>query len=239
MMFKKSAINQPNHIAIIPDGNRRWAKQNKFLPWHGHEKGIRRFREIANAVFDRHIPYLTLWAASEDNLTKRSKREVRFLIALLTDWIQKEIDEKEFLRNGIRIRFIGCWKQILPNHDKLARLIGALEAQTKDLKKNNLTILLGYDGRREMIEAIQQLQKNKTHEVTDKILRDALWTGVLPPLDLVIRTGGEPHWSAGFMMWQAANAQLAFTKTLWPAFKTKELEEILIDFSKRGRRFGK
>jgi undecaprenyl diphosphate synthase len=231
--------NQPNHIAIIPDGNRRWAKQNKLLPWSGHEKGIGRFREIADAVFERHIPYLTIWAASEDNLTKRSKHEVRFLIALLTDWIQKEIDKKDFVRNGIRVRFIGRWRQIVSDHEKLARAIGTLEAQTKNLKKSNLTVLLGYDGRREMIEAIRHLQKNKVHEVADKSLHDALWTGALPPLDLVIRTGGEPHWSAGFMMWHAANTQLAFTKTFWPAFKKKELDEILVDFSKRERRFGK
>jgi len=224
---------------MIPDGNRRWAKQNKLRAWKGHEKGIERFHEIADVVFGHHIPYLTFWAASEDNLKKRSKYEVRFLVSLLTDWVRKEIEKKDFVNNETRVRFIGHWKQILPDHEKLALLIDTLEKQTRGFMKHNLTILFGYDGRSEMIEAIKQLQKNGVSEITDKTLRGALSTGALPPVDLVIRTGGEPHWSAGFMMWHTANAQLAFTETLWPAFKKKELEEILDDFFKRERRFGK
>lgn len=231
--------NTPNHIAIIPDGNRRWAKQHKLLAWKGHEKGVEQFHEIADTIFKHHVPYLTFWAASEDNLTKRSKHEVRFLVSLLKDWLRKELDEKEFVKNETRFRLIGRWKAIIPDHAEMETLIHALEKQTEHFKKNNLTILFAYDGQREMIEAIKKINKNQEVEVSDASLRKALWTGVLPPVDLVIRTGGEPHWSAGFMMWHTANAQFAFTQTLWPEFKKKELEAILEDFSNRERRFGK
>jgi len=231
--------NLPNHIAIIPDGNRRWARRHNILPWKGHEEGVERFHEIADAAFKRHIPYLTFWAASEDNLTKRSKREVSFLVSLLQTWIQKELDTKDFLKHEARFRFIGRWKQLLHGAKKLETLVRTLEEQTKQCDKHDLTILFGYDGQREMIEAIKQIKNDPAAEVNEVTLREALPTGILPPVDLVIRTGGEPHWSAGFMMWQTANAQLSFTKTLWPDFKIKEFETILDDFSKRERRFGK
>jgi undecaprenyl diphosphate synthase len=230
--------NTPNHIAIIPDGNRRWAKAHKILVWKGHKKGAERFHEVSDMIFKHPIPYLTFWAASEDNLKKRSGREIQFLVSLLKNWLQKELDEKEFVKSETKFRFIGRWKSILPNHTELETLVCRLEEQTNHFKKHNLTILFGYDGQREMIEAIKQLQKRRITEVDNASLREALWTGVLPPVDLVIRTGGEPHWSAGFMMWQTANAQFAFTQTLWPEFKRTELEAILEDFSKRERRFG-
>ncbi|MGC9968523.1 MAG: polyprenyl diphosphate synthase [Minisyncoccia bacterium] len=231
--------NIPNHIAIIPDGNRRWAKQHHLLAWRGHKEGVERFHEVADVVFKHRVPYLTFWAASEDNLTKRSKHEVRFLVSLLKDWLRRELDTKDLVKNETKFRFIGRWRSILPGHDELGTLARALEEQTERFKKRNLTILFGYDGQREMIEAIKKIKKDPATEVNDGVLRKALWTGVLPPVDLVVRTGGEPHWSAGFMMWQTANAQFAFTQTLWPAFKKKELEAILDDFSKRERRFGK
>ncbi len=231
--------NLPNHIAIIPDGNRRWATAHKMLAWKGHKKGAERFHEVSDMIFKHSISYLTFWAASEDNLKKRPKREIQFLVSLLKDWLQKELDEEEFVKNETRFRFIGRWKSILHNHTELEALVWRLEEQTKHFKKHNLTILFGYDGQRDMIEAVQQLQKHQTTEVNNASLREALWTGELPPVDLVIRTGGEPHWSAGFMMWHTANTQFAFTQTLWPEFKRAELQAILDDFSKRERRFGK
>lgn len=231
--------NIPNHVAIIPDGNRRWARQHKLLAWRGHEKGAERFKEIVDALFKHHVSYVTLWAASEDNLTKRSKREIKFLISLLHDWLQKELDSKDLVKNEVKIRFIGRWKSILSDSDELKTAVRKLEAQTEKFKNRNLTILFGYDGQREMIEAIRKIKENPETQVSNKELQKALWTGELPPVDLVVRTGGEPHWSAGFMMWQTANSQLYFTRTLWPQFNKKELEAILDDFSRRERRFGK
>jgi undecaprenyl diphosphate synthase len=229
----------PNHVAIIPDGNRRWAKRHKFLAWKGHEKGVERFRKVADALFKRRVSYITFWAASEDNLTKRSRNEVKFLTLLLKDWLQKELTSKDLVKSETKFRFIGRWKSILVGEDKLEKMIQKLETATKDFTKHHLTILFGYDGQREIIEAIRKIKKDQKTEVIDKDIEKALWTGELPAVDLVIRTGGEPHWSAGFMMWQTANSQFYFTRTLWPEFKKKELEMALDDFSKRDRRFGK
>jgi undecaprenyl diphosphate synthase len=229
----------PNHIVVIPDGNRRWAKQHKLLAFRGHERGAERFREIADTLFKYHVSYVTFWAASIDNLTKRSRHEVKFLISLLQNWLQKELDSKELPKNEIRFRFIGNWKSILPGNNKLEKTVQRLETETKKFKKRHLTILFGYDGQQEMIEAIRKIKKSSETEINYRNLEKALWTGELPSVDLVIRTGGEPHWSAGFMMWQTANSQFYFTRTLWPEFKEKELESALDDFSKRDRRFGR
>ncbi len=231
-------INIPAHIAIIPDGNRRWAKQNKILAWKGHEKGSERFREIADDLFHRGVRHVTFWAASEDNLTKRSKPEVKFLVSLLKDWLKKELRSGELAKNEVKFRFIGRWKKIIPNKN-LEALVKKLEEKTSASKKYNLTILFGYDGQREMLEAIKEIKKSKKTEVNGNILEKYLWTGELPPVDLVIRTGGEPHWSAGFMMWHTANSQFYFTETLWPDFRKKELEKALSDFSGTDRRFGR
>ena len=229
----------PRHIAIIPDGNRRWAKQHMLLPWKGHERGAERFDEIVTALFEQGIPYVTLWAASEDNLRKRSKREITFLVSLLQNWLQKEFNEKRFLKRDIKFRFIGQWRPLLPDNSELAAVVEKLERQTECCGKRNLTVLFGYDGQNEMIEAIKKIKGDaNAHAIKKEDLQRALWTGELPPVDLVIRTGGEPHWSAGFMMWHTANSQFYFTRTLWPQFGRRELKAALEDFSKRGRRFG-
>lgn len=231
-------MSLPNHIAIIPDGNRRWARRRSLLPWEGHRKGIASFSEIADSVFGRGIPWLTIWAASEDNLTKRSKREISHLLSFLEAWIKDEIDRGTLARNGTQVRFIGRWRELLPDREKIAARIGQLEEQTSHGTARHLTVLFGYDGQREMLDAVRSLQRHPGTPATADTLHAALATGTLPAVDLVIRTGGEPHWSAGFMMWHAANSQLAFTETLWPAFGEKELNAILKDFSRRERRFG-
>ena len=229
----------PNHIAIIPDGNRRWAKQRKLPAWKGHERGAERFRETANSLFKRRARFVTFWAASVDNLTKRSAREVKFLVSLLQSWLQKELVSKNLLKNGVKFRFIGQWKSIIPDNKKLEKIIQTLEKQTGGCKKYNLTILFGYDGKSEMVGAIRKIKNSPDSEIGEEGVRRALLTGELPDVDLVIRTGGEPHWSAGFLMWQTANSQFYFTDALWPDFGEKELEAALDDFSGRGRRFGR
>ena len=217
----------PNHIAIIPDGNRRWAKKRHLLPWHGHKHGAERFREIATYALKANIPYLTFWAASEDNLTKRNKAEVKFLTLLLKNFLKKELENKTFIKNKIRIRIIGRWRELLKDKN-LENLIKELEKATSEGRKN-LTILFGYDGRQEMLSAIKKGGIN---------FEKYLLTADLPPVDFVIRTGGEPHWSAGFMMWRTADSQFYFTKTLWPDFNKNHFKKSLADFSKRARRFG-
>lgn len=280
----------PYHIAIIPDGNRRWAKSRGLILWKGHQEGVKRFREISEVAFRAGIPYLTFWGASEDNLLKRSKVEVRLLVSLLRKSLEQELKEKIFIKNKIHINVVGRWSAILKD-SALERAVNALEEETKHFTRHRLTILFGYDGRREMIEAISKIANSKesrkspnerredfrgsrssatqgraltgspqfrdhgihetvsTHssrtvsgqksKINYETVKKALWTGHLPPVDLVIRTGGEPHWSAGFMMWLTSDSQFYFTKTLWPDFDAKEFKKALREYGARERRFGR
>lgn len=227
----------PNHVAIIPDGNRRWAKARLLNPWDGHTEGVRRFWEIAEFANLQGIKFLTFWAASHGNLTKRSALEVKFLVELLALELSKPELKSKLIQNGIRFRVIGEWNEIIKD-EKLKIIIFDLESSTENFTNSNLTILFGYDGQREMLSAVNGLVV-EGKKVGEKGLHEALWTGALPEVDFVIRTGGEPHWSAGFMMWQTANSQLYFTETLWPDFKTQEFQQSLEIFSERERRHGK
>lgn len=231
----------PQHIAIIPDGNRRWAKSQGLPAGEGHRRGVRAFHEIMDEAFLRGVPCLTFWAASEDNLIKRSRLEVKLLVALL----RRELTSKEFkerlIRDKVRVHFVGRWNEILRDAD-LAKSIHAAEAETAHFQKSHLTILFGYDGQQEMMAAIKEMVRSKK-EVNSDGMTSALWTGFLPPVDLVIRTGEEQagwtHWSSGFMMWLTANSQFYFTKTFWPVFSVAEFNRVLREFSDRERRLGK
>lgn len=226
----------PRHIALIPDGNRRWAKSKKLNPSDGHRTGVQNFRDIVRELF-KTVPHVTFWAASEDNLRKRSSLEVAILSRLIEKELLWWMNAPELKEYDIRVRVVGRWSALLKNK-KLDRTVQAIEQKTTEHNKRFLTILLGYDGKREMLEAIKTLQKNN-NSATDTSLKQELWTGFLPDVDLVIRTGGEPHWSAGFMMWHTANSQFYFTETLWPAFSKKELAAALQEYERRERRLGK
>lgn len=230
-------INIPNHVALIPDGNRRWAKSQGLVPTAGHEEGIKRFWELSEYLFKKGVEHVTFWGASSDNLRKRTPLEVQFLAFIAKT---KSADSKlmeEFVKNEIKVRVIGKWDEILKDSD-LAKSIANMESKTEHFTKRTLTVLFGYSGVEEMLDAIPKLN-NTDQTLSYEDVKDSLSTGFLPEVDLVIRTGGEPHWSAGFMMWHTANSQFYFTETLWPAFKTEQLELALADFSKRGRRMGK
>ncbi|HEX3095583.1 MAG TPA: polyprenyl diphosphate synthase [Patescibacteria group bacterium] len=229
-------MSVPNHIAIIPDGNRRWAKAHRFNPWQGHEEGSKRFWEISEATGKEGVKYLTIWAGSYDNLKKRSKVEVNFLFKLLRRELKNPKLLKQIFDNELRFKVLGEWREFMDKETILA--VEDLEKQTSKHTKSYLTLLFGYDGQREMLSAINNLV-GKGKKVTEESLRKSLWTAELPEVDLVIRTGGEPHWSAGFMMWHTANSQFYFTEQLWPEFKKSELKKALKDFEIRERRLGK
>ncbi len=230
--------NIPNHVAIIPDGNRRWATTHKKeVIWGGHEQGALQFEQVMRAAFKAGVTYLTIWAASEDNLVRRSKEETGFLVKLLINELRRLHNSPETAEQEIRVRVIGSGVATAGSSE-LAAAVHAIEEKTKGNKKKQLTILFGYDGRTDMIHAIQEL-RDTTYEIRHESVTKALLTKELPDVDLVIRTGGEPHNSAGFLMWQTANSQLYFTPTLWPDFGPAELEKALADFNTRERRLGK
>ncbi len=226
-----------NHLAIIPDGNRRWAKARLLLPWQGHVEGVQRFWELAEYCAQTGIKHLTFWAGSYSNLQKRSKAEVDVLYKLLGDELSKPELLEKLNKNKTSLRVIGEWPDFARD-EKLAEVLADVEAKTKDFSEHHVTILFGYDGQREMLSAVQKLRDN-WGEVTKENLQANLLTASLPEVDLTIRTGGEPHWSAGFLMWQTANSQFYFTDQLWPDFKVPELKKALEDFERRERRLGK
>jgi undecaprenyl diphosphate synthase len=227
----------PRHIAIIPDGNRRWAESHGLKAFLGHEQGTKQFRTIAEAAFESGVEVLTFWAASIDNLQKRSKLEINYLLKYFKQYLQDPETLEYFLKHDIRFRVIGVWAEKITD-TVLAKAVSSIEKLTEHCKTRQLTILFGYDGQREMLEAINSLTQSK-QTATPENLQSKLWTGFLPNVDLVIRTGGEPHWSAGFLMWLTANSQFYFTDIFWPDFSEKRLSAAIKDFSQRGRRFGK
>jgi len=240
--MSKKLENIPKHVAIIPDGNRRWARKKGFKPWIGHREGVNHFEKVLDKALELKIPYLTFWGGSWDNLTKRAKIEVNFLFKVYTEQFKRIINDKRIHQNKVRVNVFGRWREILPKETQ--RAIEEAMKATKNYNKYFFTFLLAYNGTDEMMDCIQKIARlnnpNKTVKVNEKLIKENLWTKDLPQVDLVIRTGcgGDPHLSAGFMMWDTAYSQLYFTDTLFPDFSSKEFEKIVKDYSKRERRIG-
>jgi undecaprenyl diphosphate synthase len=230
-------LSKPNHIAIIPDGNRRWAKSQRLDPWDGHTEGVKRFWDVADFAYEHGIKYVTFWGASYDNLKKRSKLEVAFLMKLLKDELLNPKIRQRFTETKTKLQVIGEWRDFVEDKNTVLEIERLVE-ESKQYSENTVTILFAYDGQREMLAAVNRLAQSGA-EVTADTLRKELWTGELPDVDLVIRTGGEPHWSAGFMMWLTANSEFYFTETLWPAFDNDEIKKAIDLYDRRERKLGK
>jgi len=224
------------HLAIIPDGNRRWARKHKLQAWLGHKQGTVKLNDIGEAAIKHGATYITFWASSVDNLTKRSKTEVHYLLQYFYELLADPDTWAHIKKYNVQVRVLGRWKELV-NHAKLDDAISQMEEASHKHSKAYLTILLGYDGKEEMLAAVNQVSGKGP--VTEAALRRSMLTGYLPDVDMVIRTGGEPHWSAGFLMWLSANTQLYFTDTLWPDFGPRHIAEAFKEYSRRERRLGK
>jgi len=227
------------HVALIPDGNRRWAKKRGLFPWQGHIEGAKNLERILEKAWEMEIPYFTFWGSSLDNILKRSKKEVKTFFSLYKKYFKKLLKEKKIFEGKVKVNVFGRWKKLFPKEVK--KIIFEIIKRTKNHNKKFLTFLLAYNGTDEMLKAIEKIKKKKIKKIDEKTLLENLWTGNLPAVDLVIRTGceGDPHNSAGFMMWHTAYSQFYFTKTLFPDFGPKEFEKAIKNFLKRERRFGK
>jgi len=232
--------NKVRHIAIIPDGNRRWAKAHARELFLGHEEGAKAIEKISGEAMRKGIRYLTVWGLSVDNVTKRSKQEVDFLFALFEKYFTKLLDDPILSEKNVRVNIIGRWKEFFP--DTLQATIQKLITKTESHQDFTFTFLMAYSGIDEMIDTVRAVVTSSSvlnFRVSEQAIKNNLWTRDLPPVDLVIRTGGEPHWSQGFMMWDVADAQLYFTETLWPDFNEEEFSRAIDAYVKRERRFGK
>ncbi len=217
------------HLAIIMDGNGRWAKKRGLKRIEGHKKGAEVVKEITTYCANNpEIDILTLYAFSTENW-KRPKMEVEFLMKLLDNWLKKELDT--YIKNDVKFETIG---DISKFSDKLKKRIEYTKEITKNNKKLTQVLALNYGSRDEITRAVKKLVE-KNEEITPENIQKNL--DITRDVDLLIRTSGEIRVS-NFLLWQIAYAEMFFTKTLWPDFNSKELEEILNEFKKRERRFG-
>ena len=224
-------MNELNHIAIIMDGNGRWAKKRGFAKRvKGHEEGAKRVREITIFASDYGIKYLTLYAFSTENW-KRPQYEIDFLMKLMDIYLKNEL--KLFLENEVRFETIGDIKK-LPQ--KLQDRIAYTKEKTKHFKGLTQVLAINYGSRDEIVRAFHRA-KEAGVELTQENMNRFLDTAGMPDVDMLVRTGGEQRLS-NFLLWQSAYSELFFTPTLWPEFTPKELEEMIEKYMKIERRFG-
>lgn len=228
----------PAHVAIIMDGNGRWAKKRLLNRINGHEKGSDTVRTVVRTCRQIGISYLTLYAFSTENW-QRPKTEVEALMALLKNFLHSE--QKEMVENDIRLRVIG---QVDRLPEKVREALHQTMSATKDNTAMTLILALSYGGRAEIIRMVQEVAKLikqgeiDPNAVTAELIADHLYTRNIPDPDLLIRTSGEMRIS-NFLLWQIAYTEIFVTPTLWPDFSRDELLEILKDYQSRERRFGR
>ncbi|RJP57668.1 MAG: isoprenyl transferase [Deltaproteobacteria bacterium] len=227
----------PRHIAIIMDGNGRWAKKRILNRVSGHKKGIEAVREAVKTCRELGIKVLTLYAFSMENWN-RPKGEVTALMSLLKRYLFEELDE--MLENNIRLNAIGDLEN-LPN--KVYKVLTDTIEKTKPCKGMILNLALSYGGRNDIIHAVRKIisdceaKKIKPENITEELFPNYLFTAGIPDPDLLIRTSGE-HRISNFLLWQMAYTEIYITDTLWPDFKKEDLIEAILDFQSRERRFG-
>ncbi|HEX8534285.1 MAG TPA: isoprenyl transferase [Allosphingosinicella sp.] len=227
----------PRHVAIIMDGNGRWAKARGLPRVAGHRQGAEAARAVLRAAGEAGVECLTLYAFSSENW-RRPETEINDLMGLLRLYISAELNALH--REGIRIRILGDHRAFPPD---VAKLVDAAVAKTAGNSRMTLAIALNYGSRAELVHAAQKLAARvsageiEPERIDEAMLDASLYTSDLPPLDLLIRTSGERRLS-NFLLWQSAYAELLFVDTLWPDFGGDELRAALADFASRERRYG-
>jgi len=237
MKIEKKIKPENLHVAIVMDGNGRWANERALARLKGHAKGADRVRHIVRASLDMNVTHLTLFAFSTENW-KRSESEVVGLMGLFKKFMKSEA--KKLLINGVKVRFIGDRSRL----DKsLIKLMGELELLTTANDNLHLTIALNYGGRDEIVRATKKISEKvklgvlNIDDITVEMFSNNLDTFDLPDPDLVIRTSGEVR-TSNFLPWQCAYSEYVFEKTNWPDFNNDIYEKILLEFKNRERRFG-
>ena len=225
---------QPQHVAIIMDGNGRWAEKRGLPRSAGHQAGFKRIRSVVSAIQKHAVKYLTIYSFSTENWN-RPAEEVQGILNLLVENIDSEAAEMH--RKGIQMRHIGRQSDLSPEVQAAIRRACDLTRQDKLMV---LTFAFNYGGRAEILDAVKSLveQHIPASEINEAVFEKQLNTAGIPPVDLLIRTGGELRIS-NFLLWQAAYAEFYFTRVLWPDFTPKQVELALNAFAQRQRRFGK
>uniref|UniRef100_A0A7J3XZG0 Tritrans,polycis-undecaprenyl-diphosphate synthase (geranylgeranyl-diphosphate specific) n=1 Tax=Thermogladius calderae TaxID=1200300 RepID=A0A7J3XZG0_9CREN len=231
----------PEHIGIIPDGNRRWARRLGLDPIQGHETGYERIKEVLDWIWDLNVKYVTVYAMSSENCKYRSRDEFDHLLSLLRRGVRELLESGEIEKRRIRVKVIGDLSY-LPQD--LVDEVKKLEEKSSVFKDRTLTIAVCYGGRQEIIEAVRKLISDyekghvKISDVTEETFSKYLMTSDLPDPDLVIRTSGEVRIS-NFLLWQTAYSELYFCDVYWPEFRRIDFWRAIRSYQARERRFGR
>jgi len=225
--------NLPQHVAIVPDGNRRWSKKHGVSTLEGHKTGAERMHSVVEALIQHGVKYLTVWGFSTDNW-KRADAEVIYLFSILEAWIRR--DTPWLHSQGVKLRHIGRLHE-LP--EGLFRTIAAAMYLTRNNTGMTLLLAFNYSGRADITDAVRKMLTDGAppESVNEELIGGYLSTNGTPDVDLVIRTAGEYRLS-NFLLWQAAYGEFYFTPVLWPDFTNKELDKALRTYSQRQRHFG-
>ena len=221
-----------NHLAIIMDGNGRWANQKNKQRVFGHERGAQTAKKIINDCVERRIPYLTLYTFSKENWLRPAK-EVDALMILLSKMLKNEIEN--MMRNNIRFNIVGRLEEI-PEETR-DWVLSTIE-KTKNNTGLVLTLALNYGGRQEIVDAFNSLMKSEVKIINEEILKNHLYCPEMPDPDMIIRTGGEYRLS-NFLLWQSAYAEIYVCDKYWPDFDEDELDKVLKEYENRNRTFGR
>ncbi len=229
----------PRHVAIIPDGNRRWAKEHGQEPWEGHQAGAERFEEIVREARRMGIQELSFWGSSIENLVRRPLREKQELLRIYATYFEKLMADQDVFRDRVRIRCIGRWEEQFP--DSLKTILKQGIEATREHDQYFLNFFLAYSGDDDMLQAVRRIAGEGLAPgmVTEKVIKRHLSTADIPSVDLLIRTGDDPHLSAGFMMWETKDAQLYFPNCDFPDFDAAGFRRAIEEYQGRERRYGK
>jgi len=238
LITKVDKTKMPAHVAIIMDGNGRWAKKHGMKRVNGHKAGVKAVREIVETAREVGLKYLTVYAFSTENWG-RSRMEVNYLLKLILDSLIGEIDD--LVENGVNIRFLGTGEHLPPGYDVKVAENCSRSWHNSDLYLN---VAMNYGGRLELKEAVQAIATKikqgimQPKDITEQVISDHLYTAGMPDPDLVIRTSGEIRLS-NYLIWQSTYSEFWFTETLWPDFSRAEFIQSILDYQERKRRFGK
>ncbi|MBI4435758.1 di-trans,poly-cis-decaprenylcistransferase [Candidatus Uhrbacteria bacterium] len=221
------------HLAIILDGNRRWARDHRLPSLEGHRRGYENLKTIGLAALERGVEYLSVFAFSTENW-KRSQEEVGFLMELFLGALTRELDF--FVEHDVRLRVVGRREGL---SDKIVDAIDAAQAKTAGGKRGQINVCINYGGRAEIVDAMKKLATagRDSDDIDETLVAASMWTVGIPEPDMIVRTGGERRLS-GFLTWSGVYSELKFVDKYWPDFSVEDLEECLYDFEHRQRRFG-
>ncbi|NQU99689.1 MAG: di-trans,poly-cis-decaprenylcistransferase [Parcubacteria group bacterium] len=230
----------PKHIAVIPDGNRRWSRQKGLKPWEGHDAGAKVVEKFLDWCLEYKIPIISFYALSIDNLKKRPEEEVKHIINVLKNELMRLAEDERVHNNGVRVKVLGDIKSLPEDIRKAADYV---MEKTKKYKNITFNILMPYSGRYEILKAIENIigdiknGKLKDGKISKELFEEYLFTKGIPDPDLVIRTGEKRM--SDFLIWQTAYSEIFFIEDkYWPDFNIDDFKSILEEFSNRKRRFG-